>query len=139
MVLGALSCTLAGAANAQLFLTSRPPYPIAARRMHVQGAGAVRVTFTEYFALPAKAEVATTTGNRLLDDTMLAWVRQNWMVINFTAAERTDSRAMDERLKRIIPSETNRRTVVQLFAREKLFIQKFPVTKTVPIRFVMER
>ena len=88
LILAGCYCLMVGWAYAQVFLTSNPPYPDQARSMHLQGTGSVRVTFTKYFALPAKVEVESSTGSRSLDDTIVLWAREYWMVINFTAAEK---------------------------------------------------
>lgn len=139
LILAGCYCIMVGSASAQVFLIAHPPYPDQARQMRLQGTGSVRVTFNEYFALPAKVEVGTSTGNRILDDAMVSWAREHWMVINFTAAERKDPRAMNERLKNIIPMNDFRRQTVQVFSQQKPVVNQLPLVKTIPVTFSFGR
>jgi hypothetical protein len=126
-------------AHAQTFLTPRPDYPFQAKKMHLQGSGAVRVTFSNYFQPPTKVEIAQSTGNSVLDFTMVDWARKKWVVINFTTEERRNPAAMDNKLRPFIPDANRRKESVERMVSSKPRPFSLPVTKTIPMAFQLGR
>jgi hypothetical protein len=124
-------------AHAQVFLLPKPDYPFQARKMHLQGSGAVTVTFSNYFQPPTKVEIAKSMGNSVLDFAMVDWARKKWVVVNFTAEERRNPGLMDAKLRPYISDANRRKESVERMASSKPRSFSLPVTKTIPMVFLL--
>lgn len=71
------AASVKGAEQAMTFQTPRPPYPYQARAIGAQGSGSIKVTFDENGKV-VKAEMAKTTGYKVLDQNSLSYARANW-------------------------------------------------------------